>query len=106
MDVSNGNVERKGEHASAMVWDLGTGANQQPIVFVEHADRYVGLETGVLLILNVVLALDHQIGLSQSSLDIANFHVDVSRDVSAGVIDAIAFRLVMNNRRSRLHGIP
>src|SRR5579884_1412574 len=54
VNVADRNIEREGHHPAAVIWDLGTGAEDQPTILVQPGDGDVRLQTGMLLVLDKV----------------------------------------------------
>src|SRR5579875_1743136 len=106
VDVANGDVESKGQHAAAVIRDLGAGTQDQPLIFIEERNRHMGLKAGVLLVLDLELMLNYEVGFAEARFQIADLDIDMRRDVPPGIVNPVAFRLVVNYRGARIHRLP
>ena len=104
-DAAHGQANEGGDHAAHVEGHLGAGADDQPVVLVPPAHHHVGLDAGLLHLVDPVLALVDEVGIGQGRVHVPVLHVDVDGDVALGVVDVHRVRLVVDHRRAGLHGL-
>ena len=103
-DAAHRQPDQRRDHAAHVEGHLGAGADDQAVVFVPPGERDVGLDVGLLHLLDAVFAFVDKGGVGQGRVHVAVVHEEVDGHVVLGVVDAFGVRLVVDDRRARLHG--
>ena len=96
-------IEESAKRVARQKRRLRAGADMQPPIGVQPADRAMGLEMRVLHPLRRIDAFVDDVGFGEACLDVADMAVQFGDDVAFGVGDARGGWLVMQQGRARTH---
>ena len=102
-DAADGQAEQGGDHAADVEGDLGTGADDEAVVFIPVGDDDVGLDAGLLHLMNAVFAFEDKVGRFERGIDVVMVHEQFDGNVAFGVVNHLGVIFVVNHGRAGLH---
>ncbi len=103
-DATHRQSDQRSDHAAHVEGYLGAGADDQAVVFVPPGECNMRLDVGLLHLLDSVFAFVDKGGASQGSVHVAVVDEEMDGHVVLGIMHAFGVRLVVDDRRARLHG--